>query len=1082
MAQQGIVRDQVRPTLIIGLGGTGKNTLLKIRRRFFDRYGDLTRFPSIAFLYIDTDTNDLGLNKEAAGDQLIKDGTDFTNDEKVSITVVSTAPYVDSPKNTPHVAEWFYPNLRDKGDLVQGAGAIRPYGRLAFFHNYDRIHTAIDKAIQRITDQRSRELTRDNGLRVVADGTIDVFIVGSVAGGTGSGILLDTSFLIKHIAPGAKRYGFVVLPKVFGPRFASESRYANSYAALKEINHYTHRADANRVVTVGEMRSIHNFNVRWSLNEDERHIPGPPFHYLYLVDGANELGITTNHDGAYETIADAIFYEFAMSEFGSQKRSIRDNTDQYLCKVATIANEDGADVNRPQPKHYSSFGLSRITFPVDNVRGACGAILSRKVVAQWERASTNPVSPQEIEQFMQSSFLRNVGLYDNRQKLRAGRVSERDSQIVSALGSAAVEGKSLYDDLNGWIATQRQDMERLAGTRPLAALIRERFADREFKLAGWDSDFESEGRDLARQLRSNLQVKQAKITEAMNREIETLLADPARSFAYARAAVNRLYQMLTEEKSGLIDHFREERSRAEKDRLQMRKLFDAAVLELEVDGDRMTSLPVWKSMTLRYLAGRAVDAMKAYFDAHIRAAISEYSYRLAVWLEQELREENTYGLRSRLAVLGNYLTEMRGQLDAQESRYKAVPRHASQIVLFEPEDLPDIYRHLLAGKEDEWVRELARQALEQFGGNLFGLIRAVQRDGVTEVTDSLIKLCARPFGERLLTDPRFEAMRLFQRRYPVEQDQMDKLRALFDSSRAWIQFRQDMAGKEGVRLEQRSIIVGRYTPDGAGHEYYDFDQQMSRAAGADTHIRPYRTDNRNEVVIYCEVAGYPLFLMQGVGEMRESYKAARDQEAKLHIDHHQAKYGDLEPIVGEQYRQYREVVRGFVLAQALGLLKVRMHQQSGLPVFIFPVERGWGLMPRDEHLGYEDTAIERLQQRAELRKSMLEQVNRKLAQLSEQGPEAMAAFYSVLTHYVEVVYPPVLMESQGGAYEYENPIFTAVLEAEMEKIQKEWASVQAWKLAAAKCQSELRLQRQMDFVRQLAPEVVGLENRVVLNL
>ncbi len=1078
---KGKVREQVRPTLIIGLGGTGKKTLLKIRRRFFDRYGSLEKFPSISYLYLDTDTNDIGANVEAGGNQLVADAIDFHNDEKVSITVTSTTPYVDNPKDNPHVADWFYPNLRDKADLTQGAGAIRPYGRLAFFHNYNSIRTAIEQAVQDILDKRSREVTQDNGLRVLADNSLDVFIVGSIAGGTGSGTMLDTTFLVKSVAPNAKRYGFVVLPRAFGPRFASEGRYANSYAALKEINHYTHRSDANRVLDdVGEVKSLHNFKVRWTPRE-ERSIPGPPFHYLYLVDAVNEKGIATGDEGVYEMMADAIFYEFAMNDFGSQKRSIRDNTDKFLCQVALPPEEDGATVNRPQPKHYSSFGLARITFPVEAAEGACAAMLAQKVVAKWERAGENPPSPQEIDTYLQQGFLRAVGLFETRQKMRAGRVSEKDSQIVADIAATNVEGKSLYDMVNQWIAQQRTDVERLAGTRPIAALLRERMQDREFQMAGWDSEHESEWRELARQLRSNLQLKQDKITANIGREIETLLADQARSLGYARATLNRLYQMLGEEKTGLIAYYLEERARAEKDRNQMRQQVQAALLELEMDGDRMAGIPVWKPMTVRYLAGRAVDALKGYFEAQVRAAVAAHCHRLCLWLQDQLREENTHGMRSRLAVLNTTLASMKVYLRNQEERFKQVPSFAGQIVLFDEKDVPEMYRYLLESREAEQVTEMSRQMLAANQGNLFGLMGAVQRQGVTGVAQGLLNVCKQPFATKLRTDPRYEAMRLFQQKFPEDRVQMDKLQSLFNASRAWTQFRVDLAGHEAIPMEQRSLIVGRYEPDGAPQEYYDFDQQLKRAAGADAVLKPYKIDSRNEVVIYCEVAGYPLFLLQSLEDMREAYKAGRDQEAKLHIDHHEAKFGELVPIVGEQFRQYRETVRGFVLAQALGMMKIKPHRQSGLPVFVFPVDRGFGLPPREEFLGYEDTAVERLQQRSELRRALLEQVNRKLAELNKQGPEAMAGLFAILGYYAEAVYPAHQVESNGGAYDYENPIFTAVIDAEIERIRKEWEGLEAWRTAATQYIEDLRTTRRLSFVRSLAPEVPGLDTRLVLN-
>jgi len=44
----------VKPTLLIGLGGTGKEVLLRLRQRFFEKYS-IVGFPTMAYLWIDTD-------------------------------------------------------------------------------------------------------------------------------------------------------------------------------------------------------------------------------------------------------------------------------------------------------------------------------------------------------------------------------------------------------------------------------------------------------------------------------------------------------------------------------------------------------------------------------------------------------------------------------------------------------------------------------------------------------------------------------------------------------------------------------------------------------------------------------------------------------------------------------------------------------------------------------------------------------------------------------------------------------------------------------------------------------------------
>ena len=47
--------QELMPTILIGLGGTGKEVLLRIRRQFVEKYGSINDFPILSYLYIDTD-------------------------------------------------------------------------------------------------------------------------------------------------------------------------------------------------------------------------------------------------------------------------------------------------------------------------------------------------------------------------------------------------------------------------------------------------------------------------------------------------------------------------------------------------------------------------------------------------------------------------------------------------------------------------------------------------------------------------------------------------------------------------------------------------------------------------------------------------------------------------------------------------------------------------------------------------------------------------------------------------------------------------------------------------------------------
>ena len=45
----------IQRTICIGLGGTGRGVLMRIRRLIVDRYKDLSNLPVVSFVHVDTD-------------------------------------------------------------------------------------------------------------------------------------------------------------------------------------------------------------------------------------------------------------------------------------------------------------------------------------------------------------------------------------------------------------------------------------------------------------------------------------------------------------------------------------------------------------------------------------------------------------------------------------------------------------------------------------------------------------------------------------------------------------------------------------------------------------------------------------------------------------------------------------------------------------------------------------------------------------------------------------------------------------------------------------------------------------------
>lgn len=119
--------------LIIGLGGTGGEILLRTRRLLIDFFGSLENIPIVRFLYIDTDP---GWWQE----QISK------VEKRVQLTPVEhvDAQVPDASTLYRNIKAGFLPNfnwfslekLGTMTNITQGAGTIRQLGRLCFWFHY----------------------------------------------------------------------------------------------------------------------------------------------------------------------------------------------------------------------------------------------------------------------------------------------------------------------------------------------------------------------------------------------------------------------------------------------------------------------------------------------------------------------------------------------------------------------------------------------------------------------------------------------------------------------------------------------------------------------------------------------------------------------------------------------------------------------------------------------------------------------------------------------------------------------------------------------------------------------------------
>lgn len=437
--------DRLVPTLFIGLGGTGREVLLRLRKRLFEVYGSAC-LPGMAHLSIDVDDNDSVL--EGKPSDYLPAAVRLAESEKLvaAITPGEFQSYFDSPAANPHVFSWIYPAIRRVGSVRNGARALRPLGRLCFFHHSAAIRRWIVESAAAINSPEARGRLRteygiemESGLRAV--------LVFSVAGGTGSGMFLDLAFMLRHLGQTRaislpESIAYLLLPEAFGRGYEHEYISANGYAALKELEYYSRLDDARMPTPAGIERreevATGKFVVNWD-NEVPVSIFGPPFDYCYLVGNAAQGGVQLppgSKGDLFDLVAEGVTREFA-GDVASARRTLRTSQQDCLKNVLEYGYHRG---NRLVYRDvfalcYSCFGLSKLCLPSDGVRAQDSESLAVR---------------DAVDQLVTQGA---VSLRPSMEALETGSALSMNQQEFSVLGLGAPRGdSSVAEQFRGGVA------------------------------------------------------------------------------------------------------------------------------------------------------------------------------------------------------------------------------------------------------------------------------------------------------------------------------------------------------------------------------------------------------------------------------------------------------------------------------------------------------------------------------------------------------------------------------------------------------------------------------------------------------
>lgn len=289
--------------MFIGLGGTGVDIIRMLKHDLLAKGGNI---PShVQFLGIDT------------ADQQLLPGIDILgNDEFISAQIREPEKYVNRKIHDP-VQRWWPGLPKTRKAMHEGAGQVRAVGRLALHKNLPMVKNAIQEKIDKVVQVDVNARRRIN--LVSGANPAQIYIICSLCGGTGSGMFLDVSLLCREFM--ARRdnriNGIFVLPEIFARRLATQNIYANTYAALLELDHLMSVSDG--------LPETVEFSRDFSLEVDN-----PPFDWIYLVDKQSEKSGFIN---SLETLKSFVAEELQLmllSEIGDQESRLTANLGNQL--------------------------------------------------------------------------------------------------------------------------------------------------------------------------------------------------------------------------------------------------------------------------------------------------------------------------------------------------------------------------------------------------------------------------------------------------------------------------------------------------------------------------------------------------------------------------------------------------------------------------------------------------------------------------------------------------------------------------------------------------------------------------------
>lgn len=341
--------------ILVGLGGTGGKILRAFKMRMFEEFptqeerGKL----SVALLYVDSTDEMMPKDGKARADfRVMGQDASFTNNEFLNIKAVDVEHILDHIDNFPSVKGIVENVAAVKsaiGSLGQAAGQKRRAGRLLFAANAVGYVNCLKDA-----NARCEQISGDSS-------KLNIHIFAGLAGGTGSGSVVDVVLQSRKAFPNAKISVYAMIPEMNLPKADMDQGryYQNGFAAMNELNALQVGRWTPQDVTGQGKLNLYNDRVKGVADG------------LTVYSNVNENGLTINSlQELPKVVSDYLFARIFFIKEDDQINSdvIRaynfENMDDFALEFdeTSVPAIDGK-LMVARTKKINSFGIKRVIYP-----------------------------------------------------------------------------------------------------------------------------------------------------------------------------------------------------------------------------------------------------------------------------------------------------------------------------------------------------------------------------------------------------------------------------------------------------------------------------------------------------------------------------------------------------------------------------------------------------------------------------------------------------------------------------------------------------------------------------------------------